>query len=275
MSRFTKLSKAVRKPALASATAGVCVALAVTGVELAGGHTAAPAASAAATPSAVSSPATSIAAAPAGFTTAAVSRQVIVKRHSPRGTSHAYRAAGRATFYGRAWDRDSSAVWVVLYRNGHRVDAAKTTTRSHERYRMHANLKFGMNHFTVVVRNVGMGKSTVLRTANMRVRKTWTAHYYGAKRIAAQMFGHYGWGEGQMQSLINLWNRESGWSTHAANPSGAYGIPQALPGSKMSGAGPNWQSNAETQIRWGLGYIASRYGSPNGAWAHSQASGWY
>jgi hypothetical protein len=274
MSRFTELSKAVRKPALASATAGVCVALAVTGVELAGGHSVARA-SAAATPSTVSSAPVTIAAAPAGFTTAAASRAAIA-RHNPGGTSHARLAAGRATFYGRAWDRDSRTVWVVLYRNGHKVDAAKTSTHT-QKYRLHANLLYGVNSLKLVVHNRGTGTTwwTTLRTATVRVRTTWTAHYHGAKRIAAEMFHHFGWGQGQMQSLINLWNRESGWNTHAANPSGAYGIPQSLPGSKMASAGPNWRSNAETQIRWGLRYIKSVYGSPNGAWAHSQATNWY
>jgi len=65
------------------------------------------------------------------------------------------------------------------------------------------------------------------------------------------MLASHGWGAGQMPPLVNLWNRESGWSTAAANPSGAYGIPQALPGSKMSVAGPNWQNSASTQIAWG------------------------
>ena len=62
---------------------------------------------------------------------------------------------------------------------------------------------------------------------------------------------------------------------HAANPSGAYGIPQALPGSKMASVGADWRDNAVTQIKWGLGYIADRYGSPCGAWAHSEGHGWY
>ena len=95
------------------------------------------------------------------------------------------------------------------------------------------------------------------------------------RAIAAQMVSDRGWGSGQYSCLVSLWNRESGWSVHARNGSGAYGIPQALPGSKMSSAGPNWQDNAATQIRWGLGYIASRYGSPCGAWGHSQSNGWY
>jgi len=75
---------------------------------------------------------------------------------------------------------------------------------------------------------------------------------------------------------VSLWNKESGWNYQAQNrSSGAYGIPQALPGSKMSSAGGDWQTNAATQVRWGLGYILGRYGSPCGAWDHSQSVGWY
>ena len=93
--------------------------------------------------------------------------------------------------------------------------------------------------------------------------------------IARAMLLARGWGSDQFSCLVSLWNRESGWNTHAANSSGAYGIPQALPGSKMSSAGPDWQNNATTQISWGLGYISARYSTPCGAWAHSQSSGWY
>lgn len=94
--------------------------------------------------------------------------------------------------------------------------------------------------------------------------------------IAASMLPSYGWGQDQMSCLVSLWNRESGWRTNATNPgSGAYGIPQSLPGSKMASAGADWQTNPATQIKWGLGYIKSRYGSPCGAWGHSQATGWY
>ena len=96
------------------------------------------------------------------------------------------------------------------------------------------------------------------------------------QKIAAAMLGSYGWSSSQFGCLVSLWNLESGWNIHAANPSsGAYGIPQALPGSKMASAGPDWQSDAATQIRWGLGYIKSLYGSPCGAWAHERAAGWY
>ncbi len=96
-----------------------------------------------------------------------------------------------------------------------------------------------------------------------------------AQSIARSLVSAHGWNGDQFSCLVKLWNRESGWRTTAANPSGAYGIPQALPGSKMSSAGPDWQHNATTQIKWGLGYISARYGTPCGAWAHSQSTGWY
>lgn len=80
----------------------------------------------------------------------------------------------------------------------------------------------------------------------------------------------------EFDCLVALWNRESRWNVFANNSSsGAYGIPQALPGSKMASAGADWATNPDTQIRWGLGYIMGRYGSPCNAWGHSQSSGWY
>ena len=75
--------------------------------------------------------------------------------------------------------------------------------------------------------------------------------------------------------LDNIWTRESGWRYNAENASGAYGIPQALPGSKMASAGADWQTNPATQIRWGLGYIKSDYGTPCNAWAFWQGNGYY
>jgi hypothetical protein len=75
--------------------------------------------------------------------------------------------------------------------------------------------------------------------------------------------------------LYNLWMRESGWNVYAENASGAYGIPQSLPGDKMASAGSDWQTNPVTQIAWGLGYIQSMYGTPCGAWDHEVADGWY
>jgi hypothetical protein len=95
------------------------------------------------------------------------------------------------------------------------------------------------------------------------------------REIAAQLLDADGWA-GQFPCLDALWEQESGWNVYAENPSsGAYGIPQALYGSEMASAGPDWESDAATQIRWGLSYIQGRYGSPCGAWDHEEADGWY
>jgi len=96
-----------------------------------------------------------------------------------------------------------------------------------------------------------------------------------AQAWAQSYLASMGMGSDQYSCLVSLWNRESGWNVHAENPSGAYGIPQALPGSKMSSSGPDWQDNYQTQIKWGMGYITGRYSTPCGAWAHSQSTGWY
>jgi uncharacterized protein YabE (DUF348 family) len=104
-----------------------------------------------------------------------------------------------------------------------------------------------------------------------------TATYSGSTReIGQRMAADRGWTGSQWTCLESLWTKESGWSHTAANPSsGAYGIPQSLPGSKMASAGSDWQTNPATQIEWGLDYIAGRYGTPCGAWGHSQANNWY
>ncbi|WP_104055409.1 MULTISPECIES: transglycosylase [unclassified Arthrobacter] len=97
-----------------------------------------------------------------------------------------------------------------------------------------------------------------------------------AQAYAAGRLPGYGWGQDQFRCLVNLWQRESGWRTSANNPySGAYGIPQSLPGDKMASVGADWRTNYRTQIEWGLGYISSRYGSPCAAWQHSEDKGWY
>jgi hypothetical protein len=94
-----------------------------------------------------------------------------------------------------------------------------------------------------------------------------------ARSLAASL---HGWGDGEFQCLSNLWQKESGWNYRASNGgSGATGIPQALPGSKMATAGADWQTSAATQIKWGLDYISRGYGSPCSAWSHSQAVNWY
>jgi hypothetical protein len=94
--------------------------------------------------------------------------------------------------------------------------------------------------------------------------------------IAEALLPSYGWSSSEMSCLVPLWEGESGWRVNAENTSsGAYGIPQSLPGSKMATVGADWQTNPVTQIKWGLGYIQERYGSPCGAWGFKQGHGWY
>jgi len=111
--------------------------------------------------------------------------------------------------------------------------------------------------------------------AETRARATRNA-LRDPQAVARIMVLERGWSASQFSCLRSLWQRESGWNPRADNPSSsAYGIPQALPGSKMASAGPDWRTNPVTQIRWGLDYIADRFGTPCAAWAHSESNGWY
>ena len=90
------------------------------------------------------------------------------------------------------------------------------------------------------------------------------------------VLNQYLWSESDYQALVNLWERESNWNANAHNKSsGAHGIPQSLPASKMSSEGSDYYTNGYTQIRWGLKYIKDRYGSPSAAWQHFQNKNWY
>jgi hypothetical protein len=112
--------------------------------------------------------------------------------------------------------------------------------------------------------------SGTARTKVERIKPT------NPKDLARALMPEYGLSSAEFGCLDSIWSQESGWNIHADNPSSsAYGIPQALPGSKMSSAGPDWANNAETQIRWGLGYIRDRYGSACGAWGFKSGHGWY
>jgi Transglycosylase SLT domain len=101
------------------------------------------------------------------------------------------------------------------------------------------------------------------------------ARRFTPRQIAWFMLKSFGWTTRAYPYLSRLWARESGWNTYASNPSGAYGIPQAMPGSKMASAGGDWRTNPRTQIRWGLRYIKAVYGSPSTAWLHELRYGWY
>ncbi|BCW61799.1 hypothetical protein [Arthrobacter sp. StoSoilB22] len=97
-----------------------------------------------------------------------------------------------------------------------------------------------------------------------------------AKAYAASILGNYGWSAAEMTALNTLWEKESNWRTTATNASsGAYGIVQSLPAGKMASAGADWQTNYQTQIKWGLNYIKERYGSPSAALGFHLANNWY
>lgn len=97
------------------------------------------------------------------------------------------------------------------------------------------------------------------------------------ERLGMLMAAEAGWDKAQRHCLNLLWTRESGWQASVWNyqGSGAYGIPQALPASKMASAGPDWRTNPATQMRWGIGYLKSVYGTPCAAWTHETNFGWY
>jgi len=115
-----------------------------------------------------------------------------------------------------------------------------------------------------------------VRVASLAPFRAGTVGYsqWWARRLMAT---RYGWtSSGQFQCLVTLWNRESHWNYQANNgSSGAHGIPQALPGSKMRSAGSDWRTNPVTQIVWGLGYVHGRYATPCGALWHLDGYGWY
>ena len=106
---------------------------------------------------------------------------------------------------------------------------------------------------------------------------SWTQQPTGAQIYAQRTFPRYGWSiSSHWSCLYNLWTRESNWRWNATNPSsGAYGIPQSLPASKLAQAGTDWRDDGLTQVQWGENYIQSRYGNPCGAWSHSIQYGWY
>ena len=114
---------------------------------------------------------------------------------------------------------------------------------------------------------VSVGAMTIPKSSNSGANRAI------GKDMAASK---YGWTGSEWECLNTLWTRESNWR-HTAhnNSSGAHGIPQALPGSKMSSHGADWATNPATQISWGLSYVKNRYGTPCGAWGHFLNKNWY
>lgn len=106
-------------------------------------------------------------------------------------------------------------------------------------------------------------------------RLPYASKEYNKRLAKYYLYKKYGQCGGQYVCLVKLWDRESGWSVHAHNPSGAHGIPQSLPGNKMAKFGKDWKTNPSVQISWGLHYIKNRYGSPCNALGHSNRFGWY
>lgn len=118
--------------------------------------------------------------------------------------------------------------------------------------------------------------NTVLVSSRSGAERAVTGSIAEYQDYAKQRCEDYGWDEDDFDCLVLLWYRESGWRVTAQNKSsGAYGIPQSLPASKMAAFGSDYLTNYQTQIEWGLSYINGRYGSPSAAWAHSQRKGWY
>jgi hypothetical protein len=144
------------------------------------------------------------------------------------------------------------------------VDAASQTLT------MVGNPKMATSQASLSGGSSGSGSGSTSVLVNMPPPDPGTA-----QSTAFGLLSSYGFASSQWGCLDDLWQRESGWVYNAENASGAYGIPQALPGSKMASAGPDWQTNPTTQIKWGLGYIKSVYGDPCGAWSHEEADGWY
>ena len=122
---------------------------------------------------------------------------------------------------------------------------------------------------------LGPVRAVAMSDRTMNNRAEWHAYY--ARKLGHRMARDYGWrSDRQWHCLRRLWNLESSWRVHANNPSNrAYGIPQALPGRKMSSAGAHWRRDAQTQIRWGIHYVHGRYRAPCGALRHKDRHGWY
>ena len=127
---------------------------------------------------------------------------------------------------------------------------------------------------TVVVK---AAKDKVVSVGTLVIPETTAAQQGSNRALGKQMAADiYGWTGDEWACLDTLWAHESGWRTTAGNKSsGAYGIPQALPGNKMAKVGDDWRTNPATQIKWGLGYVKNRYGTPCNGWAHFLSHNWY
>ena len=160
-----------------------------------------------------------------------------------------------------------TAIWAVEYR-GHSTSVVPAPPKASAKA-------------VVKAKPAVKAKAKAKVRSNKRVSRSrahgFTAPQTGLNRsIGRSMAAAHGWTGVQWDCLNNLWQKESGWSTRSSNSSGsAWGIPQALPGSKMKSAGTDWRTNPATQIKWGIGYIDNRYGTACKAWGHWQSHNWY
>ena len=174
--------------------------------------------------------------------------------------------------------RDQAAELSAAHWNTARAQAARKLAARKLAAKAAATAQATQNTATqnTATQNTGTQNTGTARPTPSATASAAPAASGSPQQIARAMLGSFGWSSSQFSCLDPLWAHESGWSVTAYNAgSGAYGIPQALPGSRMASAGPAWQTNAATQIRWGLEYIKGTYGSPCGAWDHEQATGWY
>lgn len=134
----------------------------------------------------------------------------------------------------------------------------------------------GQNVGSVIVAAAKAQAAADAQVARIALDRATREAQRNPRALARLLVAEQGWSASQFVCLDKLWMRESTWRWNARNPSsGAYGIPQALPASKMASAGSDWRTNPATQMEWGLDYIEDRYGTPCGAWGHSQSTGWY
>ncbi|MGD0937817.1 MAG: lytic transglycosylase domain-containing protein [Streptosporangiaceae bacterium] len=196
-----------------------------------------------------------------------------------RGTQQSHRAARRFSLIA---DLQAMATMLASRAAAHQAavaQAAKRQTQAELTAKREAARKAAQQapaQRRSAQRRSGQRRSGQQRLGQQPAASSAPAASGSPQSIAQAMLGSFGWSASQFSCLDPLWAGESGWSVTASNPStGAYGIPQAMPASKMASAGPNWRTSAATQIRWGLDYIKSTYGSPCAAWSHEEADGWY
>ena len=197
---------------------------------------------------------------------------VTLSSYATNSNSNASAAAGLTSAASQAEQHVAPQAMAVTAQRAAAEKAAAQAHAAHAAHQQHSQLLAAR---AAAARAAAKRAAAEKAAAKKAARQRAAAPSGSPQQIAQELLNQEGEGS-QFSCLDSLWQHESGWNVSASNPgSGAYGIPQALPGSRMASAGPDWQSNAETQIKWGLQYIQSTYGSPCSAWSHEQSSGWY